>query len=212
LHRIVIVASFGSSKVASRVETEHFLSQADEHWVRSGRRRYIAQTTRFWSTPVVQSRPCNVRNPRRTAHHPIRTSDYRFSQRPSLSHAEVVMESKDTRVNLLDLLPSVSGSTKGTVLMNNFKQMKLVYDYIKFYIGIYLATPPVFVIIAESFEAKELILFQLGLVGMIVIYALCENQRDVLVIDQRWVTDALDPDCISFHGRPPSRRHSSLSC
>ena len=56
--------------------------------------------------------------------------------------------------------------------MDPFEQMKLVYDYIKFHLGLYLATPPVFVIIAESFEVKPLILFQIGLVGMIVIYGL----------------------------------------
>jgi hypothetical protein len=53
-----------------------------------------------------------------------------------------------------------------------FEQMKLVYDYIKFHTGLYLATPPVFVIIAESFEVKTRILFQVGLVLMIIIYGI----------------------------------------
>jgi hypothetical protein len=34
------------------------------------------------------------------------------------------------------------------------EQFKLVYDYIKFHIGLYLATPPVFAIVAESFRGK----------------------------------------------------------
>jgi hypothetical protein len=105
------------------------------------------------------------------------------------------MELKDTRANLLDLLPSVSGSTNGTVLMNDFEQMKLVYDYIKFHIGLYLATPPVFVIIAESFEVKELILFQLGLVGMIVIYSLSGAHAALFMgrfINTQWTTATLE--------------------
>jgi hypothetical protein len=50
--------------------------------------------------------------------------------------------------------------------------MKLVYDYIKFHLGLYLATPPVFVIVAESFDVKTSGLFQLGLVAMITVYLL----------------------------------------
>jgi hypothetical protein len=56
--------------------------------------------------------------------------------------------------------------------MNSFEQMKLVYDYIKFHLGLYLATPPVFVIVAESFDVKTSGLFQLGLVAMITVYLL----------------------------------------
>ena len=38
---------------------------------------------------------------------------------------------------------------------NALEQMKLVYDYIKFHIGLYLATPPVFVIVADSFGVSK---------------------------------------------------------
>jgi cytochrome b561 len=56
--------------------------------------------------------------------------------------------------------------------MSPFEQMKLVYDYIKFHLGLYLATPPVFVIVAEAFEVNTTRLFQVGLVAMIVVFGL----------------------------------------
>jgi hypothetical protein len=54
----------------------------------------------------------------------------------------------------------------------SFEQMKLVYDYIKFHIGLYLATPPVFAIVAESFDVKPCRPFQIGLGLMIVVYVI----------------------------------------
>jgi hypothetical protein len=77
----------------------------------------------------------------------------------------------------------------------SFEQMKLVYDYIKFHIGLYLATPPVFVIIAESFEVKRLILFQAGLMGMIFIYGLSGANAGLFMgryINTRWTAETLD--------------------
>jgi hypothetical protein len=76
--------------------------------------------------------------------------------------------------------------------MNSFEQMKLVYDYIKFHLGLYLATPPVFVIVAESFDVKTSSMFQLGLVGMIVVYTLSGIHAGLFMgrfINERW-TDA----------------------
>src|SRR5579872_4833371 len=53
---------------------------------------------------------------------------------------------------------------------DKLEQFKLIYDYIKFHIGLYLATPPVFSIVAESFKVKDKLGFQLGLGAMIVVY------------------------------------------
>jgi len=50
------------------------------------------------------------------------------------------------------------------------EQMKLVYDYIKFHIGLFLATPPVLVLVAEGFGVKESFSFRVGLMVMIGIY------------------------------------------
>ena len=53
---------------------------------------------------------------------------------------------------------------------DRLEQFKLVYDYIKFHIGLYLATPPIFAVIAESFSVKDYRMFQLGLFLMIGVY------------------------------------------
>lgn len=50
------------------------------------------------------------------------------------------------------------------------EQFKLIYDYIKFHLGLYLATPPVFSIVAEAFSVKEKNSFRIGLGLMIVTY------------------------------------------
>jgi hypothetical protein len=76
-----------------------------------------------------------------------------------------------------------------------FEQTKLVYDYIKFHLGLYLATPPVFVIIAESFEVKTLALFQIGLIGMIITYVFSGAHADLFMgrfINTRWTSDTLN--------------------
>ena len=53
---------------------------------------------------------------------------------------------------------------------DRLEQFKLIYDYIKFHLGMYLATPPVIALIAESFGVTCRYSFQYGLVAMIVIY------------------------------------------
>jgi hypothetical protein len=53
---------------------------------------------------------------------------------------------------------------------DELEQFKMIYDYIKFHIGLYLATPPVIAIIAESFNVKTSNWFRIGLGAMIVIY------------------------------------------
>lgn len=53
---------------------------------------------------------------------------------------------------------------------DRFEQFKLIYDYIKFHIGLYLATPPIFAIVAESFGVQPQPAFRIGLGAMIVTY------------------------------------------
>ena len=50
------------------------------------------------------------------------------------------------------------------------EQLKLIYDYVKFHIGLYLATPPVLVIVGEGLGIKESPPFRWGLIAMIGIY------------------------------------------
>jgi hypothetical protein len=43
------------------------------------------------------------------------------------------------------------------------EQLKLVYDYIKFHIGLYVGTPAVLGVLADAFQVKQSPIFQLGL-------------------------------------------------
>ena len=75
-----------------------------------------------------------------------------------------------------------------------FEQMALVYDYIKFHIGLYLATPPVFVIVAESFDVKQRFWFQIGLVLMIIIYVVSGGHAGLFMgrfINSKWTPATL---------------------
>ena len=50
------------------------------------------------------------------------------------------------------------------------EQLKLIYDYIKFHIALYLATPTPLGLIADIFDVKKCISFGIFFVLMIVIY------------------------------------------
>jgi MFS family permease len=78
---------------------------------------------------------------------------------------------------------------KGSDPEMRLEQFKLVYDYIKFHIGLYLATPPVFAIVAESFSLKEQQWFRLGLVIMIAIYLVSGVSAGLFMgkyVNKRW--------------------------
>jgi len=53
---------------------------------------------------------------------------------------------------------------------DQLEQFKLIYDYIKFHIGLYLATPPVIAIMAEPFDVQRSVCFKIGMGAMILIY------------------------------------------
>jgi len=96
---------------------------------------------------------------------------------------------------------------------DSFEQMKLVYDYIKFHLGLYLATPPVFVIVAESFEVKTLVLFQIGLVSMIVIYGLSGAHAGFFMgkfINAQWTDTTLKQfNAVAYTARRRNWHHTS---
>jgi hypothetical protein len=50
-------------------------------------------------------------------------------------------------------------------------QLKLVYDYIKFHVGLYLATPAVLAVIADGLGVKKSPYFVAGLGAAIAAYA-----------------------------------------
>jgi hypothetical protein len=49
------------------------------------------------------------------------------------------------------------------------EQFRLIYDYIKFHIGLYLSTPAVMALLADAFGVKKCPSFKYGLTGMIVL-------------------------------------------
>jgi hypothetical protein len=51
-------------------------------------------------------------------------------------------------------------------------QFKIIYDYVKFHIGLYLGTPAGVAIIADALGLKDCPWFRIGLAVMIVVYAI----------------------------------------
>ena len=49
-------------------------------------------------------------------------------------------------------------------------QLKLVYDYVKFHIQLYLATPAALALVADGLQVKQDRIFTFGLIGMILVY------------------------------------------
>lgn len=74
------------------------------------------------------------------------------------------------------------------------KQFELVYDYIKFHMGLYLGTPPVIAILGESFDVQGSFWFRLGLGSMIAIYLVSGVSAALFMskhINHQWKDDFL---------------------
>ena len=76
-----------------------------------------------------------------------------------------------------------------------FEQFKLVYDYIKFHMGLYLVTPPVLALLAEAFGVKDSSWFRWSLVASIVVYFISGVDAGIWMgknINARWSPDFLE--------------------
>ena len=74
------------------------------------------------------------------------------------------------------------------------EQFKLIYDYIKFHLGMYIATPLVIALLAEPFNVKASPWFQAGLGLMIVIYLISGAHAGLFMgrfINDPWEKDVL---------------------
>ncbi|MFP2925586.1 hypothetical protein ACLESO_10275 [Pyxidicoccus sp. 3LG] len=74
-------------------------------------------------------------------------------------------------------------------------QLKLISEYIKFHIGLYLATPPVFVILAEGLEVNTSRPWLVGIGFMLVIYLVSGLSAGWFMgkfINHRWDKALLD--------------------
>lgn len=90
---------------------------------------------------------------------------------------------------------------------DRLEQFKLIYDYIKFHIGLYLATPPVMAIIAESFSVQRSVYFRTGLAAMILIY--CVSGVHAGYFMGKYVNDPWDKSFLTRFeavGFSPNRR------
>ena len=80
-------------------------------------------------------------------------------------------------------------------LEHRLKQFELVYDYIKFHIGLYIGTPPVIAILGVSLGVDTELPFQLGLCAMIIVYFISGVSAGKFMsihINERWKINFLD--------------------
>ncbi len=83
------------------------------------------------------------------------------------------------------------------------EQLKLIYDYVKFHIGLYLATPAVFVVLAGGIEVETHDYFFVGLCSMIFVYLLAGGHAAWFMgnnINTKWKPGFLDTfEAAAFH-------------
>ena len=74
------------------------------------------------------------------------------------------------------------------------KHSDLLYDYIKFHLGLYLATPPAISIVSVALKLDQDPLFQSGMIGMIAIYFIVGSHASWFIakhINTIWLNDGL---------------------
>jgi hypothetical protein len=74
----------------------------------------------------------------------------------------------------------------------NLKHSDLLYDYIKFHLGLYIATPAVLAIVANALGIAIDPYFQKGMIGLIAVYFLAGVHASWTIgtrINVNWETD-----------------------
>jgi hypothetical protein len=74
----------------------------------------------------------------------------------------------------------------------NLKHSDLLYDYIKFHFGLYVATPAVLVIVATALGIEKNPYFQKGMIGLIAVFFLAGVHASWTIatyINVNWKTD-----------------------
>jgi hypothetical protein len=97
---------------------------------------------------------------------------------------------------------------------NRRDQLKLVYDYVKFHIGVYLATPAALAVIADGLGVKQSLYFVAGLGAAIAVYLLAGIHAGMFMsrhVNDPWQTSYLQK--FESEAFSPCRRfiHHSLS-
>ncbi|KDM93501.1 hypothetical protein EA58_01170 [Photobacterium galatheae] len=78
------------------------------------------------------------------------------------------------------------------------KKSDLLYDYIKFHLGLYLATPPIMSVVATCLSLEKQASFKLGLLIMIVIYLFSGAHASWFIASHINVKWTADKNWISF--------------
>ena len=74
-------------------------------------------------------------------------------------------------------------------------QLELIYDYIKFHIGLFIGTPPVIAILGEGLQVTHRPPFTAGIVDMIILYILSGISAGWFMgthVNRRWAGDFLE--------------------
>lgn len=75
------------------------------------------------------------------------------------------------------------------------EQLKMIYDYIKFHIGLYIGTPPVLVILAQGLGVERKPPFVAGIFDMVFLYLIAGMQAGWFMgnhVNRRWSSDFLN--------------------
>jgi len=86
-------------------------------------------------------------------------------------------------------------STVKPTMTDRLEQLRMIYDYIKFHIGLYVGTPPVLIILAQSLGVEKDRLFVYGMVDMVLLYLFAGGHAAWFMgthINRRWSSDYLD--------------------
>ncbi|TQV86706.1 hypothetical protein [Aliikangiella coralliicola] len=89
-------------------------------------------------------------------------------------------------------------------MSNEEKHADLLYDYIKFHLGLYISTPPVLAIIATALHVEEIEIFQLSMVALIIVYFIAGVHASRMITDyinvdwkgeNKWAAFSLRANC-----------------
>jgi hypothetical protein len=93
------------------------------------------------------------------------------------------------------------------------EQLKLIYDYIKFHMGLYLSTPPLFALFANALSMQTSKCFLVGLLVMICIYVYAAADAGLFIgrhVNNQWQDNYLDQFALEAFSPKRRFRHHTL--
>ena len=89
----------------------------------------------------------------------------------------------------------LSGNDPARIREDKLEQFKLVYDYVKFHLGLYLATPPIFSVVAEGLHVNDKKSFLICFGLMILTYII--SGADAAMFMGRYINEPWDDNFLS---------------